>query len=120
MSNYKLEPLKVRPFGQTVGRYPITFLKEVFSYALRYDVEKGSKEEGYIFDRRLGAINVWDWKKGIVYTTLYVKWNTGKVTFQKGTLKESENWTPGKAAIFWTKVFVNVQSNKPTLLFDKE
>lgn len=120
MLNFKIEPLKVKPFGEVVGRFPISFLKKVFDYATRYDVEKGPQENGYIFDRRLSAINVWDWKKGLIYTTLYVNWITGTITLQKGTLRERENWTPGKAAIFWTKVFINVQSNQPTLLFEKE
>lgn len=120
MLKFKLKPLAVRPFGEVVGRYPLTFLKDAFDYASRYDVEKGPQEEGYIFDRRLSAINVWNWKKGLVYTTLYVRWITGEVTLRKGTLRERENWTPGEAAIFWTKVFANVQSNQPTILFVKE
>lgn len=120
MLNFKLEPLAVRPFGDIVGRYPLPFLKKVFNYASTYDVEKGSREDGFIFDRRLSAINVWDWQKGLVYTTLYVNWVTGEVTLGKGTLRERENWTPGKAAIFWTKVFSSVESNQSTLLFEKE
>ncbi|HHT9126711.1 MAG TPA: hypothetical protein ACFYD6_12995 [Candidatus Brocadiia bacterium] len=117
ISDFTHEPLKVRPFGDVVGKYPIPFLKHLFDYATRYDVEKGTKENGFIFDRRLGAINVWDWKRGVIYTTLYANWSTGAVTLQKGTLKESESWTPGQASIFWTKVFANVKSNKPTVLF---
>lgn len=117
MTDFKSEPLEARPFGQIAGRYPVPFLKEVFIYAAKYDVEKGPQEEGYIFDCRLGAINVWNWYRGAIYTTLYVNWATGEVTLQQGNLKEGKNWTPKEAARFWDRVFANVKQNKPTVLF---
>lgn len=120
LENFEPEPLEVKPFGEIAGRYPILFLRIVFRYAEEYDVEKGPQDKGFIFDSRLGAINVWDWDKGMVYTTLYANWSTGEVHLEGRSFKGEPLWTPEEATKFWNRVFANVRSNTPTLLNAKE